>query len=66
VFGRDDHGGDRLAKVVGDSVAIREGWSVEEGGGALLAGQGPDPKRQQGAGRGPGEEGRSGDRLGRA
>src|SRR5512132_2249873 len=56
VLGRGDHRGDRLAKVVGDSVAIREGWLVEEGGGPLLADQGPNPKHQQGAGSGPGEE----------
>jgi hypothetical protein len=56
VLGCSDDGGDRLAKVVGDSVGIWERWLVEEGGGPLLADQGLNPKHQQGAGSGPGEE----------
>src|SRR4029450_2239801 len=35
VLGGGDHGGDRLARVVGDSVTSREGWLVEQGGGPL-------------------------------
>jgi hypothetical protein len=56
MLGRGDHGGDRLVEVVGDSVAVGKRWLVEDGGGELLADQGTDPKREQGAGGGPGEE----------
>jgi hypothetical protein len=47
VLGGGDHGGQRLVEVVGDPVAVRAGWLVEHGVGALLADQRPDPRAQE-------------------
>lgn len=43
MLGGGDHGGDRLARVVGDSVAVREGWLVEQGGARCWRTSAPTP-----------------------
>jgi hypothetical protein len=48
VLGRGDYGGDRLAKVVGDSVAIWQGRPIQNRGRSLLADQRADAKDQAG------------------
>jgi hypothetical protein len=45
-----DHGRDRLAEVIGESVAIREGWLVEEGGARCWRISAPTPSTSRALG----------------